>query len=441
VKLLRTLGLHRPELRAWAMYDWANSAFVTTVVAAVLPIYYADVAASTLPEHLRTAYWGYTSSVALLFVALVSPVLGAVADYMGAKKRFLATFAVLGAAATGCLYFAESGDWLFASGVYVIGYLGFAGSIVFYESLLPYVAEGSEVDRVSAAGYAVGYVGGGILLAVNMAWIVRPDLFGMGDAGRASRFAFLSVAAWWLLFSLPLLRKVREPSARLEPGEVVALNPVRVGFRRVWGTLKEIRRFRQLFLFLVAFWFYGDGIGTIIKMATIYGREVGIGTTDLIGALLLVQFLGIPFTFAFGALAERIGPKNGIYLALSVYAGVSVFGYFMTEAWHFWALAGGVATVQGGAQALSRSLYATLVPRGKSSEFFGFFSVSSKFAGIAGPLLFGAVAQLAGGSRLSILSLLVFFVGGIALLSRVDVEEGRAVARDEERAMARASGD
>ncbi len=437
--ILRALGLQRRELRAWAMYDWANSAFATTVMAAVLPIYYSDVAASTLPAHLRSAYWAYTTSAALLIIALVSPVLGAAADYLGAKKRFLGAFLVLGAGGTALLALAGTGDWLFASVVFIIGNLGFAGANVFYESLLPHVADGPEIDRVSTAGYAVGYVGGGVLLAVNMWWILSPETFGLSDAGQASRAAFLSVSVWWLVFSIPLFRRVREPAARLEPDEVLELNPVKVGFGRVWRTLKELRRHRQVFLFLLAFWLYNDGIGTIIKMATIYGREIGIGTSDLIGALLVVQFLGIPFTFAFGALAGRIGAKRGIYLALCVYVVISVFGYFMDEAWHFWALAGGVATVQGGAQALSRSLYASVVPRGKSSEFFGFYSVSSKFAGIFGPLLFGVVAQLTGGSRLSILSLVVFFVGGIVLLSRVDEEEGRRVARQEDEAMIRAA--
>ncbi len=429
---LRALGLHRPELRAWALYDWANSAFATTVMAAVLPIYYADVAAATLPEHLRSAYWGYTTSAALLLIALASPVLGAAADYLGARKRFLAGFLVAGASATSALYFVGTGDWLLASAIFIVANVGFAGANVFYEALLPYVATPDEVDRLSTAGYAVGYVGGGILLALNMAWIVSPATFGIEDAAQASRLAFVSVAVWWVLFSIPLFRRVPEPDPRLEPGEILELNPARVGFSRVWATVKELRRHRQVFLFLLAFWFYNDGIGTIIKMATIYGREVGIGTSDLIGALLLVQFLGIPFTFAFGALANRIGARRGIYLALSVYTLISVFGFFMQEAWHFWALAGAVATVQGGAQALSRSFFARIVPAGKSSEFFGFYSVSSKFAGILGPFLFALVAQLAGGSRPAILSLSFFFLAGIFLLTRVDEEEGRRVAGAED---------
>ena len=427
---LAVLGLHRKELRAWAMYDWANSAFATTIMAAVLPIFYADVAAADLPEHMRTVHWAYTTAIALLIVALISPILGAAADYLGAKKKFLAGFLFIGVAATAMLYFVDRGEWLYASAVFIVANVGFAGGNVFYESLLPHVAKEEEVHRVSTAGYAMGYVGGGVLLAINMAWILKPEIFGMADAGVASRIAFLSVAAWWLLFSIPLFRRVREPAPQLRLGESTGLNPVRVGFGRVWTTLKEVRRHRQLFLFLLAFWLYNDGIGTIIKMATLFGKEIGIGTPHLIGALLLVQFVGIPFTFAFGSLAGRIGAKRGIYVALMVYTGISILGYFMTSAWQFWALAGLVALVQGGSQALSRSLYASMVPRSKSSEFFGFYSVSAKFAGVLGPFIFGAVSETVGGSRLSILSLIVFFVAGLILLSRVDVEEGRRVARE-----------
>ena len=427
---LAVLGLHRKELRAWAMYDWANSAFATTIMAAVLPIFYADVAAADLPEHMRTVHWAYTTAIALLIVALISPILGAAADYLGAKKKFLAGFLFIGVAATAMLYFVDRGEWLYASAVFIVANVGFAGGNVFYESLLPHVAKEEEVHRVSTAGYAMGYVGGGVLLAINMAWILKPEIFGMADAGVASRIAFLSVAAWWLLFSIPLFRRVREPAPQLRLGESAGLNPVRVGFGRVWTTLKEVRRHRQLFLFLLAFWLYNDGIGTIIKMATLFGKEIGIGTPHLIGALLLVQFVGIPFTFAFGSLAGRIGAKRGIYVALMVYTGISILGYFMTSAWQFWALAGLVALVQGGSQALSRSLYASMVPRSKSSEFFGFYSVSAKFAGVLGPFIFGAVSETVGGSRLSILSLIVFFVAGLILLSRVDVEEGRRVARE-----------
>jgi UMF1 family MFS transporter len=284
-------------------------------------------------------------------------------------------------------------------------------------------------------------VGGGILLAINLAMIMKPDLFGLADSGIATRLAFVSVAVWWLGFSIPLLRDVGEPPRRLEEGEAAQLNPVRAGFGRLFETLAEVRRHRELLTFLVAFWFYTDGIGTIIKMASVYGTEIGIGETDLIGAFVLVQFLGIPFTFAFGALAGRIGARAGIYIALTVYAAISTFAFFMTEAWQFWALAVAVSVVQGGAQALSRSLYSTLVPKGKSSEFFAFLSVFQKFAGIIGPFAVGWIAALTGSGRYGILSLVVFFIGGMWLLSRVDLSAGRLAALEEDASLVLAPGE
>ena len=421
------------------MYDWANSAFATTVMAAVLPLFYHGFAAVTLEENLRTVYWGYTQTVALVIIAIISPVLGATADYLGAKKKFLASFAGLGILGSFLLAFTGEGQWLFASAAFIVGNIGFAASNVFYESLLPHVARPDEVDRVSTAGYAVGYIGGGLLLAFQLAWITWPERFGMTDATQASKFAFASVALWWAIFTVPLLRGVSEPARRLETDELLQMNPIRVGLGRIIETFKEIRRHRQVFVFLIAFWLYNDGIMTIIKMATIYGAEIGIGQTHLIGALLLVQFLGIPCTFAYGALASRIGAKRGLYLALLVYTGISVLGYFMTTPLHFWALAVGVALVQGGSQALSRSLYVSMVPRGKSSEFFGFYSISGKFGNIIGPLVFAVVSQLAGGSRLSILSLIVFFAAGAFFLSRVDETEGRRVAQEEDSELRAAS--
>jgi UMF1 family MFS transporter len=250
------------------MYDWANSAFATTIMAAVLPIYYHEVAAADLPENVRSAYWGYTQTVAVLIVAMLSPVLGAAADYLGAKKKFLAFFALTGVIGSALLSFVHQGEWLFASFAFIVGNIGFAAGEVFYESLLPHIAGPNEIDRVSTAGYALGYVGGGLLLAVQLGWILQPERFGLLDSSQASRLAFGSVAVWWALFTIPILRRVAEPARRLETGEIPRLNPVRVGFRRVIETFREIRRHRQVFLFLVAFWLYNDGINTIIKMAT-----------------------------------------------------------------------------------------------------------------------------------------------------------------------------
>ncbi|HET9984952.1 MAG TPA: MFS transporter [Longimicrobiales bacterium] len=429
---LKRLGLERKELRAWALYDWGNSAFATTVMAAVLPIYYVKVAGADLPAATASAYWAYTSAIGLLLVCLASPVLGTIADYLGATKRFLAAFAILGAAATGALWFVGRGDWVLASILFTLGNFGFTGSIVYYDALLPHIAREDEIDRVSSAGWAVGYIGGGLLLLANAVMISKPRLFGLADAGVATRVSFVTVAIWWVLFTIPLLRHVPEPHRELEPDETPRESPVRAGFQRLGETLAEIRRYPDLLKFLVAFWLYSDGIGTIIRMATAYGTEIGIGQSALIGALILTQFVGIPFTFLFGALSSRIGPRNGIYIALAVYTLIAIAGYFVTTAAHFWALACAVGMVQGGAQALSRSIYATMIPKGKSSEFFSFFGVFEKFSGIAGPAVFGIVGQLTGTSRLGIVAVALFFVVGFAILSRVDIDAGRLAARAEE---------
>ena len=431
---LQALGLHRRELRAWALYDWANSAFATVIGAAVFPIFYANVAAADLPANEATARYAFTASTALALVALLMPVLGAVADYLGAKKRLLGTFLALGALATATMFFIGRGEWLFASVVFVLGNIGFAGANVFYNSLLPHIAREGEVDRVSSAGYALGYLGGGLLLTINLTWILFPDAFGLADAEMATRLSFVSVAVWWLGFSLPLFRRVPEPPRRLEAGEVPGLNPVRVGVTRLVETFREIPGYRHAFLFLLAFLVYNDGIGTINVMAAVYGTEIGLGRTHLIGAILVVQFVGMPCTFLFGLLAGRISAKRAIYLALAVYVVVSVLAYFMTTALHFYALAVLVGAVIGGSQALSRSLYASLIPRHKSAEFFAFLAVGSKFAGILGPAIFGWVSLAAGSSRLSILAVMAFFVVGMALLTRVDVPGGQRYAQQADRA-------
>jgi UMF1 family MFS transporter len=415
-------------ITAWTLYDWANSAFATTIMAAVLPVYYASVAGADLPGNLATVYWGYTTSISLLVAAVLGPILGALADFSGTKKRFLAIFMAIGVAGTALLYFVQSGDWLMASLFFVLGELGFAGSLVFYDSLLPHIARPEEVDMVSSRGYAIGYLGGGILLAVNLAMI---QLAPVEQQAFMTRLTFVTVALWWFVFSVPLIRIVPEPPRRVASGEI-GHNPVAVSFKRLAHTFREITRYRDLFIFLVAFWFYNDGIGTIIKMATIYGNEIGISRTTLIGTLLLVQFIGIPFAFFFGWLARKIGTKRSIYISLLVYTCIAVAGYFLQKEWQFWALGIAVATVQGGSQALSRSLFSRLVPRSKSAEFFGFFSVSEKFAGIVGPLVFGIVGQLMGSSRLSIVSLVIFFIVGAILLSRVNEAEGVRVAEQEE---------
>jgi len=427
--VLARLGLHSPELRAWAMYDWANSAFLTTIIAGVFPIFFLSEAAATLDPAVAQSRFSWASTMAVAMVAVLSPLLGALADYKAAKKKFLALFLGIGVSSTAAMVFIHRGDWLLAATLFVLGNIGVIGSLVFYDSLLPHIARADEADRVSTAGYAIGYLGGGLLLALNLAWIVNPGAWGIPDASTAARLSFASVAVWWLLFSVPLFLKVPEPARRLEPDEQPGGNAVAIAFTRLRETLHDLRLFKQAFLLLVAFAVYNDGINTIIRMATSYGTLIGLQPTDLIPAILLVQFAGVPFAFLFGMLAGRIGAKRSILLALTVYTGISVLAYFMTTAVHFYLLAFLVATVQGGSQALSRSMFATMIPRHKSSEFFAFFGIFEKFTGVLGPAIFAFTVGSTGSGRLAILSMIGFFAVGGLLLARVDVAAGRRAAR------------
>jgi MFS transporter, UMF1 family len=335
------------------------------------------------------------------------------------------------------MYFVGGGDLDLASVLFTVSLIGVAGSFVFYEALLPHIARPGEIDRVSTAGYALGYLGGGVLLAFNLAWIQRPDWFGLpsgpgltpSETTLPVRLAFLSVAAWWILFALPLFRRVPEPPPRLESDERPGERPIRMAFVRLAETFRELRSYRNAFLMLLAFLIYNDGIQTIIKMATAYGTELGIGASALIGAILLVQFVGIPCSFLFGMVAGRIGAKRAIFIGLLAYTAISLLGYFMKTAAHFYVLAALVGTVQGGTQALSRSLFASMIPQHKSGEFFGFFSVFEKFAGIFGPLIFAGTIAMTGSSRNAILSVILFFALGALLLVPVNVAEGQRVAR------------
>jgi UMF1 family MFS transporter len=409
------------EILSWCLYDWAYSSFATIVISAILPVYYSRVAASHLTGNTATVYWGYTTVVALVASVLLAPVMGAIADFSGIKKRLLLTFAAVGIFATALLYYVRAGDWLLASVFFIFGNVGFSMSEVFYNAILPSVAGPEEIDRVSVKGYALGYLGGGVLLALD---VVLIEL--MPDKALATRISFITVSVWWAVFTMPLILNVSEPeigkAGKLDTGKLTA------GFKRLAVTFSELRRYRELFLFLAAFWIYNDGIGTIIKMATIYGAEIGIGERALIGALLMTQFVGIPFSFAFGWLARYLGTKNSIMLGLFVYMVISVSGYFMETAIHFFILAFLVGTVQGGTQALSRSLFGTMLPKDKTAEFFGFYSMSSQLAGVIGPLVFAVVSQATGTSRLSIFSLIFFFITGALILSRVDVEKGMQAA-------------
>jgi UMF1 family MFS transporter len=427
--LLDRLGLNRPELRAWAMYDWANSAFQSTVITAVFPPFFSAYAAAGVPPAVATARFAWATTVAVTITAILGPILGAIADYRAIKKRMLAVFVGIGVITTLMMGTIGRGEWTDAALLFMVSNIAVASSVVFYDSLLPHIAAPDEMDRVSTAGYAIGYLGGGILLVINLLWILTPETFGIPDTVAGIKLSLVSVGVWWLVFSIPIFRRVPEPRRIIEADETADENPVRAAFVRVWETFHELRGYRQAFLMLVAFLLYNDGIQTIIRMAAIYGTEIGIDQNAQIEAFVIVQFVGIPFSFLFGALAGRIGAKAGIFLALTVYTAISILGYFMTASWQFFVLAFLVGTVQGGSQALSRSLFARMIPKHKSSEYFGFFSVFEKFAGIAGPALFAVSVTMFGSSRAAVISVIVFFVCGGLVLTRVDVAEGEVRAR------------
>lgn len=427
--LLARVGLVTPAQRAWAWYDCGNSAYFTTVVTAVFPAFFSSYAASGLTPAQATTRFGLITTLAMTLVALAAPVLGAYGDFTARRKQLLVACAGVGILSTFLLTTITEGGWQWAAAVFVLGNLGVSGSLVFYDSMLPSVARPDETDRVSSAGYALGYLGGGFLLILNLAWILQPQMFGLSGTVAATKLSFASVGVWWLLFMIPLLRHVPEPPRVLAASERGGEAPLRASFARLAKTFNEIRHYRQAFLMLLAMLVYQDGIQTIIRFAGIYGAEVGVGQTQQIAAFAMVQILGVPFAFIFGSLGATIGTKRAIFLALAVYAVAATLGYFMQNATHFFILAALVATVQGGAQALSRSLFSRVIPVAKTSEYFGFYAVVERFATILGPLVFTLSGVLTGSSRSAVLGMIAFFVVGGWLLSRVDVAEGERVAR------------
>jgi UMF1 family MFS transporter len=427
-RALSKVGLVTPEQRAWAWYDWANSAYFTTIVTAVFPAFYATYAADGLEPAQATARFGAITTISVAVIAFGSPILGAIADFSGIKKRLLAIFMMIGVTSAAAMVLIDRGDWMLASLLFFVGNIGVSGTTVFYDSLLPTVARPQETDRVSAAGYALGYLGGGILLLLNLWWILQPQTFGFADTAAATKASFASVAVWWLVFSIPLLRRVPEPPVVLDAEEARDTNVLVAAFGRLGRTFREMRRYRHAFMLFIAMLLYQDGIQTIIRMASVYGAEIGIDQNAQIAAFVMVQFLGIPFSFMFGALGVRIGTKRALFIALAVYTIATIIGYFMTTVTQFFLLAAMVATVQGGAQALSRAMFSRLIPVNKSSEFFGFYAVAERFATVLGPLVFTLSVLITGSSRFAVLFIITFFAAGAALLALVDEDEGMRAA-------------
>ncbi len=410
----------RPVL-GWALYDWANSAFALTVITAFVPVmlaeYWNDGAASTV----TTFRLGAANSLASLLIVILAPVIGAIADRAGRRKGFLMVFAGLGMVMTSSLFFVAQGLWPLALFCYVCASVGFAGGNVLYDSLLIDVAERDQLDIVSAYGFALGYIGGALLFAVTVFMVANPAWFGLASAFAAIKLSFLLVAVWWALFSLPLLLWVTEDRRSAGPGP----GAIRGGLGQVWQTIRAIRTQRNLVIFLCAYWLYIDGVDTIIRMAGDYGLALGLGRQDVIMALLLANFVGFPAALFFGWYGRRHGPRRGIYVALTIYVAVTFYAAFIQTAIEFYALAVAIGLVQGGVQSLSRSFYARLVPANQIAEYFGFYNMLGKFAAILGPVLTGVVTLLFGSQRFGILSILVLFISGFWLLTRVSDPEER----------------
>ena len=410
---------------SWAFYDWANSAYSTTVMAGFFPLFFKEYWADPHNPSQSTFYLGMANSIASMVVAALAPLLGSVADQGSAKKKFLTFFAFLGVIMTGGLWMVAQGNWQMAVLFYVIATIGFASGNVFYDALLPGLASEERVDAVSSLGFGLGYLGGGLLFLVNVFMYLKPEIFGIPDGATAIKLSFLSVAVWWAVFTIPLILFVPEPK---NYENIDFNNAIRMGWVQLVQTFKEIRNMKVVGTFLLAYWFYIDGVDTIIKMAVDYGMSLNFPGESLIIALLIVQFVAFPAALIYGWLASKIGAKTGIMVGITAYSFITLLGYFMTEAWHFYVLAILIGLFMGGIQALSRSLYTRIIPPDKSAEFFGFYNMLGKFAAIIGPALMGTIALVTGSARLSILSILLLFILGAFFLNKVDVKEGKRLA-------------
>jgi UMF1 family MFS transporter len=410
---------------SWAFYDWANSAFATVVMAGFFPLFFKEFYASNLSVTDSTYYLGLINSIASMVVVVLSPILGAIADQLGKRKGFLLIFACFGAISTAGLNWVEQGYWIQAACLYIAAVIGFSSANLFYDALITVVSPKHQLDRVSALGFGVGYLGGGVLFSLTVWMTLQPETFGLAGSAEAIRLSFILTSVWWIVFSLPLLFFVTEPEI---PHTNSATKITRSAFRELYLTLKKITALPQTFLFLLAYWLYIDGVDSIVRMAVDYGLSIGLEATDLITALLITQFVGFPAAIIFGRLGERLGPKRGILIALSVYSLVTLYSSYMQNAQQFYMLAVTIGLVQGGVQSLSRSLYARLVPPKYTIEFFGFYNMMGKFAAVLGPVLIGWVTLLSGSNRVGILSLLILFLVGAYLLWRVDIEQGQLQA-------------
>ncbi len=418
--------MNRKSVLGWALYDWANSAFATTVMAGFFPLFFNAYWADPNNPTQSTFYLGVANSLASIIVALLAPFLGAIADRGSAKKRFMIFFAFFGITLTCAFWLVGQGAWQFAIILYVGATVGFSGGNIFYDSLLVSVAPKDKQNYVSSLGYGLGYIGGGVLFALNVVMFLKPALFGLPDQATAVKFSFITVGIWWAIFTIPFWMYVKEPKNydSVPMGRAVVL-----GWRQLMDTFRKLGQLRVVGLFLVAYWFYIDGVDTIVKMAVDYGMALGFSSSTLMTALLMVQFIAFPAALLYSWIASKIGTKQAVMSAVVAYGIITLLGYFMQKESDFYILAVLVALFQGGVQALSRSLYGRIIPERHAAEFFGFYNMLGKFAAVLGPLLMGTVTLVTGSGRIGILSILILFIIGGYLLSRVDFEKGERLAR------------
>ena len=413
--------LKRKRVISWALYDWANSAFATTVMAGFFPLFFKSFWAADLSPVESTAVIGTTNSLAGLFIMLLAPILGAYSDLGKLKKKFLAFFALLGVLSTGYLYFIPQGDWVIAASLYALAVIGFSGGNIFYDSLIASVSKQDQRNKVSSLGFSLGYLGGGLLFVINVLMYLNPAWFGLSSQSEAILWSFLSVAVWWAVFSLPLFMSVEEKSnAEISKG---LFETITEAFKAVASTLREIKKHKRVAIFLIAYWLYIDGVDTIVRMAVAYGSDIGLDASSMITALLLTQFVGFPATLVFGIYADKIGFKKILTIGISIYILVTFYAYYMSTALEFYILAGTVGLVQGGVQAISRSFFSTIIPVNKEAQFFGFYNLVGKSAVFLGPVLVSWVALIFGNPRFGILSLLFLLVPGLILLWMVPDKE------------------
>ena len=412
---------YKKDAISWAFYDWANSAFATTVMAGFFPIFYKSFWATDLSDLESTAMVGYANSLSGLIVVLLAPILGAYADIGTKRKKLLISFASLGIVCTASFYFIPQGEWMLAAILYAFAAVGFSGGNVFYDSLIVSVSNNENRNRVSALGYSLGYLGGGLLFLVNVIMFLNPQLFGIENQSNAILISFVMVAFWWAFFSIPILRNVSESDTQKQ--EPRFFKAILQSFNEVYQTLMEVRKYKNVAIFLLAYWFYMDGIDTIVRMATAYGSDIGLEASSMITALILTQFVGFPSTLIFGYFADKIGFKKIISIGILIYILISIFASRITTATEFYLMAVVVGLVMGGVQAVSRAYFSSIIPEDKEAQFFGFYNLVGKSAVVAGPALLAWISMIFNTPRAGILGLLILFIPGLILLWMVPTQK------------------